>query len=74
MGGGGGNTPSIARRMVPAKARAEAVIPIPVGLIQLFKGGFDKFKPSSDDFDPLLAVETTGSLFYYRFGADTGST
>ena len=74
MGGGGGNTPSIARRMVPAKARAEMVIPIPVGLIQVFKGGFDKFKPSSDNFDPLLAAETTGSLFYYRFGADTGST
>jgi hypothetical protein len=74
MGGGGGNTPNIARRMVPAKARAEMVIPIPVGLIQVFKGGFDKFKPSSDNFDPLLAAETTGSLFYYRFGADTGST
>lgn len=74
MGGGGGNSPNIARKMVPAATRAEMVIPIPLGLIQVFKGGLDKFKPSNDDFDPLLAVETTGSALYYRFGADTGST
>jgi hypothetical protein len=74
MGGGGGNSPNIARKMVPAATRAEMVIPIPVGLIQTFKGGFDKFKPSSTGFDPLLAVETTGSALHYRFGADTGST
>jgi hypothetical protein len=74
MGGGGGNSPNIARKMVPAATRAEIVIPIPIGLIQTFKGGFDKFKPSSEGFDPLLAVETTGSALHYRFGADTGST
>ena len=74
MGGGGGNSPNIARKMVPAPTRAEMVIPIPLGLIQTFKGGFDKFKPSSTGFDPLLAVETTGSALHYRFGADTGST
>ena len=74
MGGGGGNSPNIARKMVPPATRAEIVIPIPIGLIQTFKGGLDKFKPSSDGFDPLLAVETTGSALYYRFGADTGST
>src|SRR6187431_1228271 len=74
MGGGGGNSPNIARKMVPAATRAEIVIPIPLGLIQTFKGGFDKFKPSSTGFDPLLAVETTGSALHYRFGADTGST
>src|SRR5690348_13104698 len=61
MGGGGGNSPNIARKMVPAATRAEMVIPIPLGLIQTFKGGVDKFKPSSTGFDPLLAVETTGS-------------
>lgn len=74
MGGGGGNSPNIARRMVPAANRAEIVIPIPLGLIQVFKGGVDKFKPSSDGFDPLLAVETSNSFLYYRFGADTDST
>ncbi len=74
MGGGGGNSPNIARKMVPPATRAEIVIPIPLGLIQTFKGGFDKFKPSSDGFDPLLAVETSGSALHYRFGADTGST
>lgn len=74
MGGGGGNSPNIARKMVPPATRAEIVIPIPLGLIQTFKGGFDKFKPSSDGFDPLLAVETGGSTLHYRFGADTGST
>ena len=74
LGGGGGNSPNIALKMVPAATRAELVIPIPLGLIQTFKGGFDKFKPSSTGFDPLLAVETTGSALHYRFGADTGST
>ena len=74
MGGGGGNSPNIARRMVPPATRAEIVIPIPLGLIQTFKGGVDKFKPSSDGFDPLLAAETSNSFLYYRFGADTGST
>jgi hypothetical protein len=73
MGGGGGNSPNIARKMVPPAARAEMVIPIPLGLIQVFKGGFDKFKPSSDKFDPILAVETSGSFLHYRFGADTDS-
>jgi hypothetical protein len=74
MGGGGSNTTNIAMKMVPPDGRAEVVIPIPLGLIQVFKGGFDKFKPSSDGFDPLLAVETAGSSMNYRFGADTGST
>lgn len=71
MGGGGGNSPNIAKKMVPAKGRAEMVIPIPLGLIHVFQGGFDKFKPSSDKFDPLAAVESAGNLLYYRFGADT---
>lgn len=71
MGGGGGNSPNIARKMAPPRGRAEIVIPIPLGLIHVFKGGFDKFKPSTDGFDPLLAVETAGNPLYYRFGADT---
>lgn len=33
-----------------------------------------KFKPSSDDFDPVLAMEVAGNPFYYRFGADTNSS
>jgi len=74
MGGGGGNTPNIARNMVPPATRAEMVIPIPLGLIQVFQGGLDKFKPSSDGFDPVLAVETSGNALHYRFGADTSST
>ena len=75
MGGGGGNSPNIAMRMVPPPTGPRgAAIPIPLGLIQVFKGGFDKFKPGSDDFDPLLAVETSASVLHYRFGADTDST
>lgn len=71
MGGGSGNSPNIAKKMVPAATRAEFVIPLPLGLIQVFKGGLDKFKPSTDKFDPILAVETGGSILHYRFGADT---
>jgi len=72
--GSGGNSSNIALTMVPPPTRAEIVILIPLGLIQVFKGGLDKFKPGSEGFDPLLAAETAGSPFHYRFGADTDST
>ncbi|MBK9238864.1 MAG: hypothetical protein IPL75_01095 [Acidobacteria bacterium] len=71
MGGGGGNSSNIALKMVPPSTRAEVVIPIPLGLIQVFQGGLDKFKPNSDSFDPVLAAETLGNPMQYRFGADT---
>lgn len=74
MGGGGGNSPNIAMKMVPPATQTGAVIPLPLGLIQVFKGGLDKFKPSSEGFDPILATETAGSPLHYRFGADTSST
>jgi len=71
MGGGGGNSTNIALKMVPPSGRAEVVIPVPLGLIQVFQGGLDKFKPNSDTFDPVLAAEVLGSPLQYRFGADT---
>jgi hypothetical protein len=72
--GSGGNSSNIALKMVPPPTRAELVIPIPLGLIQVFSGGLDKFKPGTEGFDPLLAAETGGNPLHYRFGADTDST
>jgi hypothetical protein len=65
MGGVGDNS-NIAISMV-APAEAYTVIPVPLGLFQVLQD-FDKFNPSSDQFDPVRAVENASSPLHYTIG------
>jgi hypothetical protein len=65
MGGGGKNT-NIAMSMVDSST-PYAVIPIPLGLIQVLSNK-DAFDPSSDKFDPAWAIEAASSPLHYNFG------
>ncbi len=66
MGGAGSATPNVAFGMV-APADAYGVIPIPIGLFQVFSN-LDTFNPSSDEFNPVLALELASSPLNYTFG------
>jgi hypothetical protein len=67
MGGNAGDSANIAMGMVD-KASPYTVIVIPLGLIQVFQGGLDKFNPTSDKFDPVRAAELASSPLHYTFG------
>jgi hypothetical protein len=64
--GGGGKSANISLSMVDPAA-PYAVIPIPLGLIQVLNNlrGFD---PSNDKFDPAWAVEAASNPLHYTFG------
>lgn len=71
MGGGGSNT-NIAMSMVDP-AGPYAVIPIPLGLIQVLSNvhGFD---PSNDKFDPAWAIEAASNPLHWTFGRRTSDS
>jgi hypothetical protein len=73
MGGSAVDGANIAAGMVE-KSTPAMVIPVPIGLIQVFKGGTDKFNPGSNNFDPVRALESATSPMHYTFGATTDST
>ncbi len=73
MGGSPGSSDNIAAAMVQP-ATPDRVIPIPLGLIHVFKGGFDKFNPTSDSFDPVRALEVASSPLHYTFGREESSS
>ena len=68
MGGVVDNS-NIAALMVESEA-PYAVIPIPIGLIQIFQSR-NQFDPTSDEFDPVRAIESASSPFHYTFGRGT---
>ena len=70
--GGDGKNDNIAASMV-APAFDYAVIPIPLGLIQVL-GELDAFNPTSDDFDPAYAIESASNPLHYNFGRRSGSS
>lgn len=65
MGGVGDNS-NIAASMVEP-ATPYGVIPIPIGLIQVFQNR-NQFDPEGDEFDPVRAIESASSPFHYTFG------
>jgi hypothetical protein len=73
MGGQGGDSSNIASGMVD-KASPYTAIVVPFGLFQILKGGFDKFDPNSDDFDPVKAIEDATNPIHYTFGRGTTDT
>jgi len=73
MGGGGGESTNIAAGMV-GKASPYTSIVLPLGILQLLSDGFDKFKPSSDQFDPIAAIENATNPLHYTFGRGTTGT
>ena len=73
MGGSGGDSANIASGMVD-KASPYTAIVLPLGLLQIFKGGFDKFDPTNDDFDPVRAIEDATNPIHYTFGRGTTDT
>ena len=73
MGGNGGDSANIASGMVD-KASPYTAIVIPLGLIQIFKDGTDRFNPSKDAFDPIRAVEDISNPLHFTFGRGTTQT
>lgn len=73
MGGNAGDSANIAMGMVD-KASPYTVIPIPLGLFQVFSGGLDKFNPSKATFDPVRAAELAASPLHYTFGRKSTSS
>src|SRR6476619_1146182 len=73
MGGSGGDSSNIASGMVD-KASPYTAIVLPLGLIQLFSNGLDKFNPDKPAFDPVQAIEDATNPIHYTFGRnDTGT-
>jgi hypothetical protein len=70
--GGEGASANIALGMV-APAQQYAVIPIPIGLIQVL-GNLKEFNPSDDAFDPVRAIESASNPLHYTFGRNSDST
>lgn len=66
LGGVAGDTPSVAAL---EDTRGERSIVIPLGLIQLLQN-LDVFRPDSDDFDLIRAVEYAASPLHYVVGRD----
>jgi hypothetical protein len=73
MGGQGGDSSNIASGMVD-KASPYTAIVLPLGLFQIFKDGFDKFNPDSDNFNPVAAIEDATNPLHYTFGRGTTDT
>ena len=71
MGGGGDNL-NIAGGMVAPEMKY-TVIPIPLGLIQVF-GNIDQFNPSSEKFDPVRSIELASSPIHYEPGRTVDTT
>jgi len=67
--GGGGKTSNIAISMVEPVG-GYIVIPIPIGLIQVFSN-LHAFDPSSDQFDPAWAIEAASNPLHYTFGRNS---
>jgi hypothetical protein len=73
MGGSGAASENIASSLVE-KSAPYTVIVIPIGLIQVFKDGTDRFNPNSDLFDPVRAIEDASNPLHYTFGRGRTST
>jgi hypothetical protein len=74
MGGQGGDSTNIAAQLVEPGSPYTAIV-LPLGLLQIFKDGLDKFKPGSPDFDPVHAIESISNPIHFTFGrgsTDTG--
>ncbi len=71
MGGNGGDSANIAAGMVEKGSPYTAIV-IPLGLIQIFQDGTDRFNPSKKSaFDPVRAVEDIANPLHYTFGRGT---
>jgi hypothetical protein len=68
---GGSAKANIATSMAPP-ATPSAVIPVPLGLFQVLDN-FDRFNPSSDQFDPARAIESASNPLHYTFGRNSGT-
>jgi hypothetical protein len=70
--GGDSRNANIAMSMV-APATPYASIPLPIGLIQVL-GNTHGFDPTSDEFDPVWAIETASNPLHYTFGRKSPSS
>jgi hypothetical protein len=70
--GGTGKSANIAQSMVDP-AQPYASITLPIGLIPLL-GNLDAFDPTSDEFDPVWAVESASNPLHYTFGRKSPSS
>ena len=62
---------NLASRMVEEQRRYRSIV-IPLGLFQVLRD-FDVFKPESDEFDFVRAIEYAASPLHYQFGRDQES-
>lgn len=64
--GGVGTTQNLASEMIEKDPKYRSIV-IPLGLLQLV-GNFDKFDPSSSNFDPIRAIEFVANPYHLTFG------
>ncbi|HET9191647.1 MAG TPA: hypothetical protein VFO21_02145 [Vicinamibacterales bacterium] len=62
---------NLASRMVEEQRRYRTIV-IPLGLFQVLRN-FDTFKPESEEFDFVRAIEYAASPLHYQFGRDQES-
>ena len=62
---------NLASRMVDEQRHYKSIV-IPLGLFQVLRD-FDRFKPESDEFDLVRAIEYSASPLHYQFGRDQES-
>ncbi len=66
-----GSTRNIASEMIDDDPKYRSIV-IPLGLLQLI-GNFDKFDPSSNNFDPVRAMEYVANPYHFTFGRNEPS-
>ena len=69
---GSGGTENVAGKMAQEEVQYKAIV-IPLGLFQVLPD-WSVFNPSSDEFDPVRAIEYASSPLHYIFGRETSSS
>ena len=69
---GSGGTENVAGKMAQEEVQYRAIV-IPLGLFQVLPD-WSVFNPSSDEFDPVRAIEYASNPLHYIFGRETSSS
>jgi hypothetical protein len=70
--GGVGSTSNIAAPAITNERPSRSIV-VPLGLFQVLRD-IDVFKPDSDQFDPVRAIEHAASPIHFVVGRETGSS
>jgi hypothetical protein len=72
MGAAGGGNENLASQMMAERKGYKSIV-VPLGLFQVLRN-LDVFKPESDDFDIVTAVEYAAAPLHYQFNRDKNET